>query len=87
MADVIVSGHTHRAFYVPTERVFVNLLNKVTRHRVYNLSVGGYKDEYNLDSVSWERTKEFSPVIAGAWWLRFTWDDDRLQLNVHEALA
>jgi len=87
IADVIVSGHTHRAFYIPTERVYITANNLVTVQRVYNLSVGGYKADYNLDDLTWERQKEFSPTFAGAWWLRFTWEGKQMRLGVHEAMS
>ena len=86
-ADVIVSGHSHNIFYVPNERVYVSTNNLVTTQRVYNLSVGGYKADYNLDDLTWERTKEFGPSLGGAWWLRFSWEEQHLRLGVHEAIA
>lgn len=84
-ADVIVSGHTHTEFIVPTMRVSLSQSNKIEKRRQWHVKVPGYKDSWNDGATGWENEKGFVPTTTGAAWLHFVYENDNIDTNVYLA--
>lgn len=78
-AHIITSGHIHRSWYFPVDRVRVSFNGKERRDRQIHITTPGYKDEYLGGKGEGYHVREGrDPRAIGAWWLRLEWNTGKL---------
>ena len=79
-ADIIVNGHNHNEYVMPTRRVYLNQAGKIESSAMTFVRVPGYKDWYGKDTkaMSWENQSMHSPKPTGCVWVRFFWEDGKI---------
>lgn len=71
-ADIVWTGHTHDAFYVPIARVRLNADNtKIVHANQVHISTPGYKEEWRDGYGGWHVERGAPPKPKGAAWLTF----------------
>jgi len=71
-ADIVWTGHTHDAFYVPIARVRLNSDNtKIVHANQVHISTAGYKEEWADGYGGWHVERGAPPKTTGAAWLTF----------------
>jgi len=81
-ADAVVSGHSHDSWYVPIRRVRLSQKGKVMKDLIHHIRTPGYKDAYNDGAEGFEVEKGLSPKPIGCAWLRFYYEDGRIESSV-----
>jgi predicted phosphodiesterase len=85
-ADVMVSGHTHDAWAVDTNKIRLNESNVVESRTVWSVKVPTYKDEFRDGYGGWHVETGKPPKPTGAWWLTISIDGQhRYQTNITRA--
>ena len=86
-AQIIVRGHTHQKWYVPTVVDRISVKGVLYQQRVHHLRTGSYKllgDRF----AGWATEKGFNtPTLAG-WWLTATRDrqqKEQIKWEINEA--
>jgi hypothetical protein len=65
-ADIIVKGHDHNSWYVPTTVDRLNKSEQIIQRTVHNIRLGSYK---LIDrSMGWEAEKGFNQSTVGGWY-------------------
>lgn len=72
-ADILVSGHTHDAWYLTARCEKLDHNGIPMLYDVDCIKCPGYKDEYS-PGVGWAALKGLQPKPLGSWWLRFWYD-------------
>jgi UDP-2,3-diacylglucosamine pyrophosphatase LpxH len=85
-ADIIVRGHTHQKWYVPTTVDRITSAGNLYQQRVHHLRTGSYKllgDRF----AGWATEKGFNTPTLGGWWLRMARNrkNDTLRWEINEA--
>lgn len=72
-ADILVSGHTHDAWYLTARCERLDHNGMPILYDVDCIKCPGYKDEYS-PGVGWAALKGLQPKPLGAWWLHMWYD-------------
>jgi hypothetical protein len=85
-ADVIVRGHTHQKWYVPTTVDRITSAGNLYQQRVHHLRTGSYKllgDRF----AGWATEKGFNTPTLGGWWLKMGRNrkNETVQWEIQEA--
>lgn len=85
-ADIVANGHIHESWIVaiPRERISAN--GVVYKDNQYHVRTGTYKDEYGDGGGGWAVEKGLPPKPIGAVWLRFFYSNNRIELELTQAL-
>jgi hypothetical protein len=85
-ADVMLSGHTHDAWYAEKQRIKLGNDYTVKQRTLYQLKTPTYKDAYGDGEGGFEIEKGHPPKPLGAWWMRFTMDgQDHISMTFERA--
>lgn len=82
-ADVIVTGHLHKPWTLPTVKERFDR-GRVSRREQLHIQVGSFKDEHGTGEGGWATEKGFAPAPVGAaYWLIATYDaaDQEIKLR------
>jgi hypothetical protein len=85
-ADIIVSGHIHEGWAFPIQQVELLRSGNERRREQLHLAIPTYKDEITNADGGFAAELEFSAKPIGAWWLRFFWADNSLQMEYTRAV-
>ena len=85
-ADIVVNGHTHDSWYVPIARERLSDGGKIYQDLSHYVRVPGYKDEYADGAGGFHVERWGAPKPIGAAWLRFFYDDKKINCEVTAAL-
>lgn len=72
-ADIVVSGHTHGAWFQERARKRVSHRGVVYQDVQTHIKLGTYKDDYGQGLGGWAVERGHPPKPKGAWWVRFFW--------------
>lgn len=84
-ADIVVTGHLHESWIVEVPRVKISRNGRETVAVQTHLSIPSYKDEFSNVAEGWVHETGKPPKSKGAYWLRFFWQDDRVQMEIQKA--
>jgi predicted phosphodiesterase len=84
-ADIMVTGHTHDAWAQENIRIRLNNNGEIERRPVWNVKCATYKDEYGSGKGGWHIETGKPPKPLGAWWLRFSWCDPSIGIQIIKA--
>ena len=85
-ADIVVTGHTHNAYYLPRARERLTHGGKITRDLVHFVQTPGYKEEYGDGSSGFHNEGQRDPRPIGCFWLRFFFSVGRVEMEITQAL-
>lgn len=83
--DIICTGHTHDMWTDRRIRCRVTDSGKFQQHEVRCIKLGTYKDDYGNGAKGWAVERAMPPKPLGAWWLKFTYRNKRVRMEVMEA--
>ena len=72
-ADIVISGHVHRAWTAEIARKRVTLEGRVYQDIQTHIKLPTYKEEYKDGFGGWHAETGKEPRPLGGWWLRFHW--------------
>jgi hypothetical protein len=86
-ADIMVSGHVHRAWTQEFVRHRVNKHGRVERREGYYVKLPTYKDAYGVGTGGFETEKGMGPRPIGGYWLQFFMQNSRegIRMRVFKA--
>ena len=70
-ADIVWTGHTHKARDEPEQRYRVTDGGKEYIDSQYHIVSGTFKAEHRSDYTGWADLREHKPPFYGGWWLQF----------------
>lgn len=79
-ADIVLSGHTHDYWVVPTEMYNLSVNGKISLKTQYHVKTGTYKDEFK-DGSGFAIERIVTPKPMGSWWLKMKPKDDKVQIS------
>jgi len=89
-ADIVISGHTHKFWAMPEQRVRISDMGRLYTDTQWHLQLGAYKDNYmNTPGLGWEHEKGFSPTTVGTFWtnVRRKKSSNRTEIEVIPEMA
>lgn len=84
-AHVVVSGHVHESWQVELPRERLNIQGRTFIDNQLHICTATYKEEYGDGHDGWHVERGAPPKPLGAWWLRFFWQNDRVDYEVIRA--
>jgi UDP-2,3-diacylglucosamine pyrophosphatase LpxH len=81
-ADIVVSGHIHEQWAMAMTRTRISKTGVELIDTQWHASVPTYKDEHSNQSGGWHHERGGPPKPIGAWWIRFYWDGERIQVQM-----
>jgi len=86
-ADVIVTGHNHADYIIPSERIRLARGGEIGFDLSWMVRVPGYKNAWGgpdgeVGYEGWEVEKAFEPQTQGSAMITIYWKGDRLSCNV-----
>lgn len=83
VADIYASGHIHKTWYHPLSVRYMDMHHRSKAKPTYHICGGGYKDEFG--AVGFHNENCRSSENLGAWWLRFFFAKDEIQMEFMHA--
>lgn len=74
-ADIVVSGHIHKAWTLPLAQETINRYGIIRERVQHHISLPGYKNDYGDGATGWGVERGFAPNITGACWLDLEYQD------------
>lgn len=84
-ATIMFSGHTHDKWYRQFQIDGLDKNYTPYQRTVHYIKGSSYKDEYGDGHGGWHVETGKPPKPAGAWWLRFYWAEQTVQIQVVSA--
>lgn len=82
---IVLTGHTHDEWIVPIRRQRLSDLGVPYYDEQIHVRTPGYKDGWDHSYAGWETEKMLGPKPKGAAWLRFTYNNDKVNVEVFRA--
>ena len=84
-ADIMCSGHVHRSWLQEFVKLKVNQSGNLESRTGWYVKTPTYKDSYEDGFESWEVERGMGPRPLGAYWLRFSFERDQIQMAIEKA--
>ena len=85
-ANIVISGHIHRHWYVPIVRERINTQGSIYIDEQEHVSIPSYKDEWSGNNkMGWHVERGGGPTSVGAVWLRFYYEDNAVKTEFTRA--
>lgn len=83
-ADIILSGHTHDQWHIPVARAGLNREGRPVERIVECLKIGTYQTSFKTGR-GYNALKGHGPKPKGAWWIKFSFAGDEVEMDVTRA--
>lgn len=84
-ADIMLSGHVHRSWVQEFIRHRLDNYGTIKRKQGFYIKTPTYKDAYDTGIGGFEVTRGHGPRPIGAYWLKFYWKYNDIQMAIIKA--